>query len=532
MLRVLVKKQMTEIFRSYFYDAKKNQKRSKGATIGFILMYVAIMVVVLGGIFAFLSVQLCGPMAEAGMAWMYFALMGLFAIMLGAFGSVFNTFSGLYLSKDNDMLLSMPIPVKYIMASRLLSVYLMGLMYSGVVIIPAVIVYWLTVPISFAAVVGSILLIAIISVIVLVISCALGWVVAKISLKLKNKSFITAIAAVGFMALYYFINFKIQELMRIFLENITSIGEKVMDSAHVLYFFGSVGVGRWLSIIGCTAAVALLFALTWYILSRSFIKIATSSGMTSRVKYKYTASVQSSVSKAMLKKELKRFTSSPSYMLNCGFGVIFLIVIGIMLLVKGGSIAELVQTVFGSVAELVPVFVGAIMCMIIGMNAIAVPSVSLEGRTMWLSHVLPVMPMQVINAKVLVSVLVNGVPALFCSACMMIVFRQTILQAAAAAVAVLSFTVVSALLGMLIGLKMPNLNWTSEIVAVKQNTGILFAMLFSSVYAILLGLGCYLLKDIIHVVPYLLIVIILTSGASYLLYGWLKKKGTEIFASL
>ena len=62
--------------------------------------------------------------------------MGLLAVLLGAFGSVFNTYSGLYLSKDNDLLLSMPIPVRSIMVSRLLGVYLMGLMYSGVVMLP------------------------------------------------------------------------------------------------------------------------------------------------------------------------------------------------------------------------------------------------------------------------------------------------------------------------------------------------------------------------------------------------------------
>lgn len=61
------------------------------------------------------------------MDWLYFALMGLLAILLGSFGSVFNTYSGLYLAKDNDLLLSMPIPVNAIMGARLLSVYLLGL---------------------------------------------------------------------------------------------------------------------------------------------------------------------------------------------------------------------------------------------------------------------------------------------------------------------------------------------------------------------------------------------------------------------
>ena len=35
---------------------------------------------------------------------LYFLIMGMIAIALGTFGSVFNTYSGLYLSKDNDLL--------------------------------------------------------------------------------------------------------------------------------------------------------------------------------------------------------------------------------------------------------------------------------------------------------------------------------------------------------------------------------------------------------------------------------------------
>lgn len=35
MLKLLVKKQLTEIFRAYLYDAKKNRARSKAATVGY-----------------------------------------------------------------------------------------------------------------------------------------------------------------------------------------------------------------------------------------------------------------------------------------------------------------------------------------------------------------------------------------------------------------------------------------------------------------------------------------------------------------
>ena len=67
MLKLLLKKQLLEIFRSYYYDAKKNKARSKAATIAYIAMFAVLMVVVLGGIFTLLSVKRCAPMAQAGM---------------------------------------------------------------------------------------------------------------------------------------------------------------------------------------------------------------------------------------------------------------------------------------------------------------------------------------------------------------------------------------------------------------------------------------------------------------------------------
>lgn len=51
MIKVLVKKQLYEIFRGYFYDSKKNKARSVVSTVLFILLFVGLMAGVLGGIF-------------------------------------------------------------------------------------------------------------------------------------------------------------------------------------------------------------------------------------------------------------------------------------------------------------------------------------------------------------------------------------------------------------------------------------------------------------------------------------------------
>ena len=43
-LKLLIKKQMTEVFRSYFFDAKKNRMRSKGSIAAMFVFFILLMV--------------------------------------------------------------------------------------------------------------------------------------------------------------------------------------------------------------------------------------------------------------------------------------------------------------------------------------------------------------------------------------------------------------------------------------------------------------------------------------------------------
>ena len=243
MLGILLKKQFTEMFRNFFYDSRKNKMRSKVQIASWFVFYFMIMVVFLGGMFAVLSFSICEALLQADMGWLYFLLMGMTAILLGTFGSVFSTYAELYLSRDNDLLLSLPIPVKTIITARLMNVYLMGVMYSCIVILPAILVYWIVAGITVSRVICGILLFLIVTVFVLFLSCLLGWVVAKISVRLKNKSYITVILSLLFIGGYYYFYAKANGLIQILILNAVMYGEKIKGAAYGLYLFGRVGEG-------------------------------------------------------------------------------------------------------------------------------------------------------------------------------------------------------------------------------------------------------------------------------------------------
>lgn len=222
-----------------------------------------------------------------------------------------------------------------------------------------------------------------------------------------------------------------------------------------------------------TLSQAALLALTLWVIARSFLKIATATGSVKKVRFEHRAVRAQSVQRALCQKELRRFTASPNYMLNCGLGIVMLPAAGIALLIKGRALAQLLDDAFGAGADIVPVLLCAALCLLASMNDMAAPSVSLEGRQLWLAQSLPVTPWQVLRAKLDMQLLLTGVPVLFCALCAVIVLPGGAAEMALAVVAALLYTLLSALAALALGLKMPNLTWTNEITPIKQGGSVM-----------------------------------------------------------
>ena len=532
MVKTLLKKQFAEMFRSYFYDTKKNKARSKAGTIAYIALFVLIMAGLLGGTFGAMAYSLCAPLAAAGAGWLYFAIMSAIAFLLGIFGSVFTTYTGLYLSKDNDLLLSMPIPTGKIMLARLLGVYLMGLMYSAVVIVPAVIVYLVTVPFSAAALVGCVVLILLLSVFVLTLSCLLGWVVARISLKLKNKGIVTVLISLAFIGLYYFCYFKAMDLIRDLIANIAVYGPAIREKAYGLYLFGSIGEGNWIGMAVCTAVVALLFALMWLLLGRTFLSLATATGAGEKIKYTARREKQRSAASALLAKEFGRLGSSANYMLNCSLSTLLIPIVGVLLLIKGPVLVEVLSEVFGAIPGAVTLLFTAALCMAAAMNDAAAPSVSLEGRSIWIPQSLPVEPWQILRAKLRTQLLLTAPVMLFASVCAALVIKAPPAETLALLALPQLFALFFALLGLTLDLRHANLQWTNELSPIKQSLPVTVVILGSFFYAAALA-GIYLLlTPSFGVALYLWGFAAVTGVACLILYLWLRRKGGKVFMEL
>ncbi len=533
MLKLLLKKQLLEIFQAYFYDAKKNKARSKPSTLLYFVLFLLLVFGLLGGIFTFLSAKLCLPLITAGMDWLYFALMSLIAVVLGAFGSVFNTYAGLYLPKDNDLLLSMPIPVSALVGARLFGVYLMGLLYSDIVIGPAIIVYWITAGVTLPAVLGGFLITLFISVFVLTISCVLGWMVAKISQNLKHKSLITVFVSLAVIGAYYFLYFKALGMIQDLLANAAVYGAKIKGTAYPVYLFGRVGVGDIRASVMVSATVAILFGLMWVLLSRSFLQIATSAGKTVSKEYREMRSRQRDIDAALLSREFSHFTASPNYMLNCGLGTFLMPLCAIALLWKGSEMFDVLDAMFADTAGSVPLLLCVLLCGLASMNFMTAPSVSLEGKSLWLLQSLPVEPWRIFRAKIRMQLLLTGLPLLLCIVCTAAVYSLHWMQLLMVLLFAGSYTLLMALAGLFLGIKMPILTWTSEIMPIKQGAAVLITLFGGFGYMILLFVGFLLLPGwILGFCGYMSCFVGANLFLSVWACLWLRKKSVARFSAL
>ena len=195
-------------------------------------------------------------------------------------------------------------------------------------------------------------------------------------------------------------------------EQTGEIAAKVKASAYPLYLFGRVGEGDLLAALLYTLVVCALLFLTLWLISRSFLAIATTPQAHARAGAVKREDRAGSVPGALFRKEVGRFLASPIYILNCGLGVLLLPVAGVFLLIRGPALAAGWESFMGEGAGGLQALACAAVCMMATMIDTAAPSVSLEGKNLWLVQSLPVRPFAVLRAKLRLQLVLSGAVAL------------------------------------------------------------------------------------------------------------------------
>lgn len=532
MFRALLKTRMQALLSFLFRGIINKKKRSNLLVIlfGFLMLYAFASFFML---FAFMFNSLILPLYTADLGWFYFSIAGTISFALCFIGSIFTTQTQLFEARDNELLLSMPIPPGYILASRMTMLLVMNIFLELLVALPAGVIYCMNVTVTAADVIFYIILFTLLPFLVLTLSCLIGWVIALISSRMRNKSLITIVFSLAFLFGYFYFYSQANNYLNQIIQNGTAIAEAVKRAAFPVYHFGyAIAEHSLVSLLWFLLITAIPFAAVYAILSKSFISIATAKKGAARIKYTEKALKVSGIKKALVKKELKHFVSSPMYMLNGSLGVIFAVILPFALLFKKEQIYGMLTMIPELESMLGPAAILAI-CMLASTNIISAPSISLEGKNLWIAQSFPIDGGDVLLSKVYAHMTVCIPAVLFASVMLSFILEVTPFMICLIIIVPAVMTAFQALLGVVINLRFPKFDWISETVAVKQSLSSVLTM-FSSmgVIAAPVILYIFVLKDMISPELFITLFTVILAAVSAIMYRFLKTKGDAIFPFL
>jgi len=532
MLKALLTTRFYSLYNSVFYKSpfKKSRNLAIKILITFFALYVVASFLFIFGSFFY---SICIPMISSGFGWLYFTIADIMAIALCFIGSVYMTKSQLFDAQDNDLLMSMPIPSGYILFTRMILLLAVNYFFELIVLVPAGVVYCINFSPTAAGIAIFLTEFLFLPLIPLTLSCIFGWLLAVISERVRYKSFIVTFFSLVLLGFYFYFMFRVNTYLQSLIQHFSAIGEKIRNTASLLYHFGAaISDKNAVSLILFILCAIIPFGIVYILLAHNFIKIATTKRGTVRVKYREQPLKENSPRAALLKKELLRYSSSPVYILNSSLGVVLILFFAVSLIIYRDLPYMFEKELPGLAPYLNPVFV-ALICFLSSTVFISAPSVSLEGKSLWILQSFPVDGGDVLISKAKLHMVIC-LPAVFlASLACIVITKLSLFQILLTILLPAVFTILCALLGVVINLRFPKFDWINETIVIKQSlsSGIsmLVFMAASAIPALIYGL---LLLNVMKAEIFMLICLCVYSALCLWLYTYLKTKGNRIYAFL
>lgn len=514
----------------YSFRFGRSKKRISGVGAAAIVAFIGLYI---SGSYSFL---LASQLAPLGMVRLVVLLMPVLVVCMGLMFTVFAAQGVVFGGRDNDLVLSLPVPAFLLLLSRTLALYLENLLFAVFVMVPAGVVYLIYGGPGGA---GFFLRLLLCTVLLALLPTALdllvGFVLAWLSGRFGRRPLVSNLLYSGAFILLMIVLFRLNLSM----SSITlsaALGVESSFSAWGVPFLlltEAACDGNLLSLALFMALCILPFLLVVWLFSGRYGSIVTSLGArSSRSDYKLGALSAAGARRALLRKESGRFFSTPIYFFNAGFGLVLMVVGGAAALAFRGQVENYLRQMRAFADLPMTPILCAILAFLVCMTAITASSVSLEGKMLWILKEAPISVGDIFAVKVGFQLLLELPCLLAAAVCLTFAFS---LGAADALVLFLVNAVLSlfcALFGLFINLSMPRLDAPNDTVVVKQSGAAMLGAFVPMLLVVALGFGWTVLQDILGMLPALLLCAALPALGSAALLGLLNTKGKSLWLEL
>ncbi|MDD5935659.1 MAG: hypothetical protein PUC65_08895 [Clostridiales bacterium] len=523
---VLTRMQLGSALDFLNFGRKKDRKKNMSAAT--ILFLGAALFAFISGAYGYAMGQAMQQMGEIDVLPGFFMAA---TCILTLITSIYKAKGILFGFKDYDMLMSLPVKASYIVASRLLQLYIINMVFVVGFMAPCYVVYGMLANPNPIFYVYAFIALIFIPLIPMILASIIGVIIGYISSHFKYSNIVNIVVMLAVLVAYLFtmLNTKSDE-------QLVQMGTMFRDQMISIYplarwFFDGVVKYDFIYFALFILTSILAFVGFSVLLGKCFKKLNTVIGAVhSGTKYKMKEMSQSSVLKALYKKEAKRYFTCNIYVFNTGFALVLLLIAAVGIHVaKIEQIEMIVHT--PEAATMIRNFLPYGIAFTTWMCAISASSISLEGKNLWILKSAPIKASTVLHSKVLFHISMTVPVAVITTVSLMIKFQSTGFQAVLTLLLTVAYCYFSAVYGLFINLKFPILEWKNETVVVKQSAASMIATMSSLltvglpvVFAIVLQQIDF---NIISCITLILVVVI-----SLLLQSYLDKNADRIIAKL
>lgn len=288
-------------------------------------------------------------------------------------------------------------------------------------------------------------------------------------------------------------------------------------------------------------AVSIIpFSIFIAVFSRIFGKINKILGENYRKSnYKLGQLKTSSQLSALTKGELRLYFSIRIYVMNTIVGMLIVLGVAVLSLFKGSEfitsilVVPEISTMLEAEKLSALIACGTLIITIfgIGLTCTTISSISLEGTNLWIKKTLPVSEKEIFKAKIISNLILTIPAAILSNIIFYMALKFDVIYLMLNIIITIVFSVLNAVLGLLINVYFPKLDWSNPTVVVKQSAAVFIGIVVTFA-SIALPIAVFLLLKVENILMFLSFLAIIFLAVAFIAWNILMTKGVKQFKML
>ena len=445
------------------------------------------------------------------------------------FTNIYHIKESLFTFRDYDLLMSLPINRKVILASKFINLYTTSMIYVLLFMIPCLLAHVKYIEVNFVFYLLYFLTMFIIPLIPIIVASIIGTIITTISSSFKHKNISSYIINILFIAVVFYVSFSMQNAESIDMANIGNSMVKMFNQYYPLtgIYMNIMNNHDILSLVYFLIIPIIMFSIYIVLINKIYPFVRTNLLNIKTVSDYHIKLYQSkSPLRALYIKEIKRYFSSVNYVLNTAIGCIMLMVMLFIITFIDSSKIDAILNI-PNISNIIKGYAPFVLGTVCAMSCTTNSSISLEGKNLWIMKSIPVAPIKIFMSKILVNLTILIPTIIIATIFMSIYLKASLTMIILLLFTSLAYSLFTSFFGLILNLTFPDFNWTSEIKVIKQSMpsflGVMLGILFGILPIIIPNNGTFTYVSLVT-----LLVFIIDLG----LYLYLKNKGAVKFQNL